>query len=146
MSWESKWVVSWIYTWLGYLISSCLLCLSSTYVTFRITLRQDPALYSHAVILLLIGEMSRAGCEVVKGMAAPALSPIPSLTPRIYTPSLICFLELQCKAVGLHASHFHQQHGGTELRQQVPDCKHWFECYQTDLGLEIDQGFSIHVH
>ena len=74
--WESKYEVSWIYTSLGYLIARCLLCLSSPYVTFWITLRQGQALYSHAVILSLIGEMSRATCSVVAGMAASALLPL----------------------------------------------------------------------
>lgn len=78
---------------------------------------QGRAWYSHAVILVLIGEMSRVGGEMVKGMAAPALSPLLSLRPHIYTPSLICFLEIAVP-LGLHASHFHQQHRSTELRLQ----------------------------
>lgn len=52
------------------------LCLSSTYVMFRIILRQGRALHLHAVILVLIAETNRAGGEIFKGVAASARSPL----------------------------------------------------------------------
>lgn len=71
--------------------------------------------------------------------------------PQTFYLNPLLLLSSNCSArlQDFHASRLYQQRGGTELRpqrQQVPDCKHRFECYQTDLGLETDQEFSIHVY
>lgn len=105
-------------------------------------------MYSCAVILARVEEINTAGSKMCKGMAASALSPLPG---SLELHSISCLLSSNDSArlrdLMLHASASSTEKQGLRLqRQQVPACKHRFECYQTDLGLEIIQGFSMHVY